>query len=91
MKCPHCNVPVPHYLPYRRRLDGGRAYAQTCRRCGRIVRLRSNLESDPPTAPPEFTEAQAARLLFLRWRLQKTTAGSHPRSMTARVRSEHLA
>ena len=59
----------PSTLPFGRPIEGGRAYAQTCMTCGRILTLRPRDEADPRPAPPELTDLQLARLHFLRWLL----------------------
>ena len=70
MICPHCNTPNPELLPFGRPLDGGRAYAQTCTGCGRVLGLRPRGAGDPEICPPELTDLQVAHLRFVRWRLQ---------------------
>lgn len=72
MKCQHCKNENSTLLPFRRPIEGGRAYAQTCEVCGRVLGLRPRVQSDPPATPPDLTDAQTARLLFLQWRLRGT-------------------
>ena len=69
MTCQHCNAENSNLLPFGRALDGGRAYAQTCTVCGRVLGLRPRLESDPPANPSDLSDEQIARLQFVRWRL----------------------
>jgi hypothetical protein len=88
MKCQHCNTENSRLLPFGRAIEGGRAYAQSCEICGRVLGLRPRVETDPPATPPDLTDAQAARLLFLRWRLnhgevQASIAGPADDPLTA--------
>jgi hypothetical protein len=69
MECPHCRTDNIEPSPYGRPLDGGRAYAQVCASCGRVIGLRPRLSGDPPAAPRNLTDQQIARLRFVRWRL----------------------
>lgn len=69
MKCRHCNAFNSPFRPYVRVIDGGRAYAQICAACGRILRLRPRIDSDPIPHPLYLSEAHVARLRFVQWRL----------------------
>ena len=81
MKCQHCNTINPLILPFGRPVEGGRAYAQTCTACGRILGLRPHLSTDPAVLPLDFTTQQIERLMFVRWRLsEECTAQTSGRS-----------
>jgi hypothetical protein len=67
MRCPHCHTTNPEPLPFARSLDGGRVYAQICSTCGHVLGLRPRLDTDPPAAPAELSDAQVAHLQFIRW------------------------
>lgn len=67
MICPHCGSTLSHFSPFHRPVEGGRAYAQTCARCDRIVGVRPRLETDPLSAPADLTHREITRLLFVRW------------------------
>lgn len=68
MTCPHCNSLNAAFVPFTHPVEGGRAYAQTCARCGRVLGIRPRVEGDP--APlPDFSAPEIARLQFVRWRL----------------------
>jgi hypothetical protein len=71
MRCPHCNTDNPELLPFTRSVDGGRAYAQTCTRCGHILGIRRAEDGDPPVDPHELNSTEVERLRFLRWRLDR--------------------
>jgi hypothetical protein len=70
MTCRHCNSEYSEILPFLRSIEGGRAYAQACEVCHHIIALRPHLDTDPPVVPRGLTDLEAARLLFLRWRLR---------------------
>jgi hypothetical protein len=69
MFCPHCGARHPSDLPFDRVLEGGLAYAQVCPACAHIVAVRPHLPIDPPVVPAFLNASEAARLLFVRWRL----------------------
>jgi hypothetical protein len=74
MKCRHCNTVNPLILPFGRPIEGGRAYAQTCTSCGRVIGLRPRLGTDPTVLPLDLTSQQIERLIFVRWRLSEECA-----------------
>lgn len=69
MTCPHCNTANSSRRDQSRPVEGGRVYAQVCRHCGRVIGLRPRLDSDPLPSPNDLSDAQIARLRFVRWRL----------------------
>jgi hypothetical protein len=70
MKCLHCNTENSAFAPFTKPIDGGQAYAQICKHCGRILGIRPRLKMDPPAIPPMLNTKQVARLRFVKWRLQ---------------------
>ena len=74
MRCFHCDKMNSPSLPFTRVVEGGRAYAQTCKRCGRILGMRPHVETDPPAAPAELDDVQVKRLRFVQWRLRAECA-----------------
>ncbi len=72
MRCPHCQSENSPFLPFARRIDGGRAFAQTCSACGHVLGVRPRIASDPPAIPGELSSAEAARLEFMKWRMRST-------------------
>lgn len=70
MRCPHCRSDNSPFLPFSRPVEGGLAYAQTCLICGHVLGVRPRLDADPPAVPGVFSGAEAARLEFVRWRMQ---------------------
>lgn len=71
MRCPHCHQENSEFRPFGRPVEGGRAYAQECAGCCRIIGMRPRLDTDPVPIPPDLTAAQIDRLLFVRWRLRQ--------------------
>ena len=71
MRCSHCNTINPASTLFTHPVEGGRAYAQACVGCGRIIAIRPQGDTDPPAAPPELDRKQIERLRFVQWRLQK--------------------
>jgi hypothetical protein len=70
MTCPHCRASLPARRIFDRAVDGGRAFAGTCTTCSHVVAIRPRLSGDPPIIPGELSNAEIARLRFVRWRLQ---------------------
>jgi hypothetical protein len=69
MNCPHCASINSAFVAFTRPIEGGRAYAQSCGACGRVIGIRPRVETDPPTVPADFSLREIARLEFTRWRL----------------------
>lgn len=71
MLCPHCRCENAPFARFDRPVEGGRAYAQECRACRRIIGLRPRVAGDPEMLPAELTSVEIARLLFIRWLHQR--------------------
>lgn len=70
MTCPHCGLIQTPCRPFDRPIEGGRAFAQVCVDCHRVVGVRPHLPTDPPALPDGFSSVEIARLHFVQWRLR---------------------
>jgi hypothetical protein len=68
--CHHCGCENPTALAFDRPLAGGRAFAQACISCRRVLGIRPHSLGDPPETPEALDAVEVERLRFLRWRLE---------------------